>query len=91
MAVRFLLLRQQAFVLANDYEEARRTEIDIHRRLAVRAQHDHGAATLLQVQNRRAGAVMSPEIAVRRIEEAVDYFRGEGAGERAISRSSYVH
>lgn len=72
---RFLLLRQQAEVLAEDFPAARATEALLERRLLARARFDEGAARALQVQNRRAGAVNTPEIAEVRVAEAVRYFR----------------
>jgi hypothetical protein len=83
LRTRFLLLLQQAQVLANMLEEARRTESRIEQLLLERSGYDPHAAIMLQVQNRRAGAVNTPEVARRRIAEAVEFFRrGTGDGTR---------
>jgi hypothetical protein len=89
LAIRFLLLLQQAQVLSAQFEEARRTENEVERRLVARARFDAGAATLLQIQNRRAGAIMGPEVAVLRIAESVRYFR-EGLGGEPLDRNELV-
>ena len=76
---RFLILLQQAQVLSEAFAEARATENTIEQRLLGRARYDVDAAVMLQVQNRRAGAVNSPEIAETRIDQAVRFFeRGTG-------------
>lgn len=72
---RFLLLRQQAEVLAEDFAQARTTESTIDRRLLGRASYDPEAARALQIQNRRAAAINVPEIAELRILDAVHFFR----------------
>jgi tetratricopeptide (TPR) repeat protein len=75
LGIRFLLLLQQAQVLANMLEEARKTESQIEQRLVERSGYDPHATVMLQVQNRRAAAVNAPEVAEVRISEAVDFFR----------------
>jgi energy-coupling factor transporter ATP-binding protein EcfA2 len=83
LGLRFLLLLQQAQVLAEMFEEARTTEMQIEQALSARAAYDIEAATLIHIQNRRAGAVMSPEVAKKRIESAVLFFtRGTGEPRR---------
>ncbi len=83
LEIRFLLLLQQAQVLANLIEEARKTESQIEQRLLERSGYDPHATVMLQVQNRRATAVNAPEVAVVRISEAVNFFRrGTGDGTR---------
>jgi AAA ATPase domain len=83
LGIRFLLLLQQAQVLANMLEEARKTESQIEQLLLERSGYDPHAVAMLQVQNRRAGAVNTPDVAEFRIAEAVDYFRrGTGDGTR---------
>lgn len=75
LAVRLLLLRQQAQIIAERYDAARATEGQIERRLHQRARFDHHAAIAFQIQNRRAGALSTAEVAEVRIDEAVRYFR----------------
>ncbi|HTA33118.1 MAG TPA: ATP-binding protein [Solirubrobacteraceae bacterium] len=83
LRIRFLLLLQQAQVLANMLEEARRTESRTEQLLLERSGYDPDAVVMLQVQNRRAGAVNTPEVAKTRIAEAVEFFRrGTGDGTR---------
>ncbi|MGN6587542.1 MAG: AAA family ATPase [Solirubrobacterales bacterium] len=80
MRLRFLSLLQQAQIHSEGFEDARRTERTIEGELLRRADYDFDAAVMLQVQNRRAGAVSVPEVAERRIEEAVAFFE-EGTGD----------
>lgn len=82
MRLRFLLLLQQAQVLAEMFDNARETERAIERKLLARSRYDHDAAMMLQVQNRRAAALNSPEVAELRIREAVAFSRRgpEGSG-----------
>jgi hypothetical protein len=75
LRLRFLVLLQQAQVLAERFDEARETEAGIERELVGRARYDPEAAVTLQIQNRRAAAVNAPEIAERRIRQAVAFFR----------------
>ncbi len=75
LAIRFLLLLQQAQVLAGDLEGARATEATIEAQLARRRVSDSSATFLTHVQNRRSGAVNAPEVAEARIAEAVKFFR----------------
>ena len=75
LALRFLLLRQQAEVLCEDFSAARSTESTIEIQLSRRPVSDTSAPRLKQVQNRRAAAVNRPEIAEDRIARAVDFFR----------------
>jgi uncharacterized protein len=83
LEIRFLLLLQQAQVLANMLEEARKTESRIEQRLLERSSYDPHATVMLQIQNRRAAAVNAPEVAEVRISETVDFFRrGTGDGTR---------
>lgn len=79
--LRFLLLLQQAQVLANEFDNARQTEKGLERLLAIRARHDADAAAMLQIQNRRAAAINAPEVAEVRIRQAVAFFR-RGTGDR---------
>ena len=80
LELRFLILLQQAQVLSNMVEEARQTEIQIEQRLAERPRCDITARVLIEVQNRRAGGLMAPEVAEGRIESSVRFFR-IGTGE----------
>ncbi len=73
--LRFLLLLQQAQVLAERFEEARKTEVAIEQKLVDRADYDADAEMMVQVQHRRAAAVDTPDIAEYRIEQAVEFFR----------------
>jgi hypothetical protein len=85
LEIRFLLLRQQAQVLANMIEEARATESQIEQRLLERRGYDPDVAAMLQVQNRRAAAVDVPEVGEFRIKEAVQFFR-RGTGDTSRDR-----
>jgi hypothetical protein len=85
LAIRFLVLVQQAQVLANKVEEARQTESRIEQQLSERSGYDAHARAMLQIQNRRAAAVNSPEVAQFRIAEAADFFR-RGTGDDARDR-----
>ncbi|MCW2995084.1 MAG: ATPase [Conexibacter sp.] len=79
LGMRFLILLQQAQALSESFDEARSTEKKIEQQLLRRSRYDIDAAVLLQVQNRRAGAVNTPEVAETRIHEAVRFFeRGTG-------------
>lgn len=80
LGLRFLVLLQQAQVLGESFDEARDTEMLIEQALSARAQYDIDAKVLIHVQNRRAGAVNSPELAEERIGRAVAFFR-RGIGE----------
>jgi len=80
LRLRFLLLLQQAQVLCEMFDEARTTEMQLEQTLSARASYDVEAAVLMQIQNRRAGGVMSPEVAQERIRNAVSFFR-RGTGE----------
>ena len=73
--MRFLLLRQQAEVLCEDFSAARSTESTIEIQLSRRPVSDTSAPRLKQVQNRRAAAINRPEVAENRIARAVDFFR----------------
>jgi hypothetical protein len=75
LTLRMLLLAQQARVLAENFDAARATETLIEQRLSERARYDVEAAVMIQVQNRRSGALMVPEIAEDRIQAAVAFFR----------------
>jgi energy-coupling factor transporter ATP-binding protein EcfA2 len=75
LSVRFLLLLQQAQVLSEIFDAAAETEGKIERTLLGRVRYDPTAAALLQVQNRRSGAINVPEIAELRIREAVTFHR----------------
>lgn len=75
LALRFLLLRQQAEVLNEDFHAARSTEATIEAQLVARRASDTSAERLMQVQNRRAAALNTPEIAEDRIARSVDFFR----------------
>jgi hypothetical protein len=81
LELRFLLLLQQAQILSDMVDEARDTEIQIEQRLAKRARVDTSTQVLVQVQNRRAGGLMSPELAEDRIAKSVAFFRA-GTGTR---------
>lgn len=85
LGIRFLLLLQQAQVLANLIEEARITESQVEQQLLERSRYDPDAATKLQIQNRRAAAVDVPEVAEFRINEAVQLFR-QGTGDASRDR-----
>jgi hypothetical protein len=85
LGIRFLILLQQAQVLANMIEEARTIESQIEQRLLERSRYDIHAATMLQIQNRRAGAVNAPEVAEFRINKAVEFFR-RGTGDDSRDR-----
>jgi uncharacterized protein len=74
LRIRFLLLLQQAYVLASDFDRARSTELKAYRLLAARQRYDPAAVRLIQIQNRRAGATGVPDTAVQRIRTAVDHF-----------------
>lgn len=77
--LRFLLLLQQGQLISEMFDEARETERTLERRLLDRARYDPEAAAMLQVQNRRAGAIDVPEVADKRIRAAVAFFqRGTG-------------
>jgi len=78
LRVRFLMLLQQAQVLAGLYDEARESERRIEQELLKRVRYDSEAAVSLQIQNRRATAVNSPTVAERRILEAVTFFQQDG-------------
>jgi hypothetical protein len=79
LGLRFLILLQQAQVLSEMFDEARATEMVIEQKLSARAHYDIDAAVMIQVQNRRAGAVIAPEVAEERIRRAVSFFtRGTG-------------
>jgi hypothetical protein len=83
LELRYLLLRQQGQVLSEMFDEARETEMLIEQRLTARPNFDTDAAVMRQVQNRRAGAVMAPEVAEQRIASAVEFFtRGTGQAGR---------
>ena len=75
LELRFLLLRQQAEVLNEDFHAARSTEATIEAQLVGRRVSDTSAERLTQVQNRRAAALNNPEIAEDRIARSVDFFR----------------
>jgi AAA ATPase domain len=85
LEIRFLVLRQQAQVLANMVDEARAIESQIEQRLLDRRGYDPDAAAMLQIQNRRAAAVDVPEVGEFRIEEAVEFFR-RGTGDPSRDR-----
>ncbi len=85
LSLRFLLLLQQAQVLAETFDDARVTESAIERRLLARARYDLDAAVMLQVQNRRSAALNVPEVAKLRIQEAVTFFR-RGTGDATRDR-----
>ncbi len=78
LRVRFLMLLQQAQVLAGMFDEARESERRIEQDLLRRLPYDAEAAVFLQIQNRRATAVNGPTVASRRIHEAVTFFRQSG-------------
>jgi AAA ATPase domain len=80
LELRFLVLLQQAQVLSDEFEQARKTEIEIEQRLSRRCNCDLDANVLGQVQNRRAGGLMAPEFAKDRIARAVSFFE-QGTGE----------
>jgi hypothetical protein len=69
------VLLQQAQVLGEMFDDARATEMLIEQRLSSRSHFDADAAVMVEVQNRRAAAVMAPEIAEDRISQAVSFFR----------------
>ena len=73
--LRFLLLLQQGQLISEMFDEARETERALERRLLDRSRFDPEAAVLLQVQNRRAGAIDVPDIAELRIRAAVAFFQ----------------
>jgi hypothetical protein len=77
--LRFLLLLQQAEVLADRFDEARATEALIERLLSARARHDPDAVLLQHIQNRRSAAINVPEIAVVRIRDSARYFERTAA------------
>ena len=85
LRTRFLLLQQQAQVLAEDFDAARATETKLESELVTRAGYDPAAAVTLQIQNRRAAAIDVPEIAALRIAEAVTFFR-RPSGDRTRHR-----
>ncbi len=80
LELRFLILLQQAQILSNMVDEARETETRIEQRLAKRAAFDTTAQAMIEVQNRRAGGIMAPEVAEDRIARSVRFFRA-GTGE----------
>lgn len=80
LAIRFMVLLQQAQVLSECFDAARATETCIEQELSKRAPYDADAASMIQIQNRRAGALMAPEVAEDRIRAAVAFFR-RGTGE----------
>lgn len=84
--LRFLLLLQQAQVLAEMFDNARETERAIERKLLARSRYDHDAAVMLQVQNRRAAALNAPEVAELRIREAVAFSR-RGPGDSGTGQT----
>lgn len=75
LSLRFLLLLQQAQVLAEMFEEARETEVAIDQKLTDRTDYDADAEATLHVQHRRSAAIDTPDIAERRIARAVAFFR----------------
>ena len=81
--LRFLLLLQQGQLISEMFEEARETERALERRLLDRARYDPEAAAMLQIQNRRAGAIDIPDTAHKRIRAALAFFqRGSGDATR---------
>ncbi|HEU5252163.1 MAG TPA: ATP-binding protein [Solirubrobacterales bacterium] len=85
LELRFLLLLQQAQLVSEMFDAARDTEGSLERRLLDRRRHDAEAAMMLQVQNRRAGAINAPESAEPRIEAAVRFFE-KGTGDSVRDR-----
>jgi hypothetical protein len=85
LELRFLLLLQQAQLVSEMFDEARETERSLERRLLERRRYDVEAATMMQVQNRRAGAINAPDAAEPRIDAAVKYFR-RGTGDAIRDR-----
>lgn len=79
LALRFLLLKQQAQVLNENFHAARSTEATIEARIVGRRVSEVSAARLAHVQNRRAAALNTPETAEHRIAESVDFFRRTSA------------
>ena len=79
LAIRYLLLLQQAEVLAGEVDAARATEAAIEAQLARRRVSDASAEFLTHLQNRRSGAINAPEVAEARIADAVAYFRNAEA------------
>ncbi len=85
MAIRFLLLLQQAQLFADDFDAARSTERTIEQRLRRRVAYDPHARVMLQIQNRRSAGVDSSEIAEIRIREAIAFFQA-GSGDPTRDR-----
>lgn len=75
LRLRFLVLLQQAQVLAEEFDEARETETLLEQELTDRAKFDPLATDMINIQHRRAAGIMEPEFAIERIKCAVDYFR----------------
>jgi len=82
--IRFGLLIQQALVLSGEFDAARDIEKEIFVELSRRATFDPEAGKLLQVQNRRAAGINTPEIAESRIQRAVSYFRAASLQGRGL-------
>ena len=74
LRLRFLILLQQAQARAEMTNEARATQMRVDRLLHLR-RYDPDATVMLQVQNRRAAALDTPEVAEQRILQAVEFFR----------------
>lgn len=87
LRLRMQLILQQANVLYGRYEEARLIETTLEAELLTRTGYDEGAQWLLQVQNRRAGSVHSPEIAEVRIERSAAYFAKQTENSAALVES----
>lgn len=79
LSTRFGLLLQQAFVLLEMYDDARKIEKALELELSKRARFDKDAADTLQIQNRRSASVNSVEVATVRTSKAIEYFEAADA------------
>ncbi len=76
LAMRFRLLRQQVLVLAGDIRSAKAEEAKAFKVLSSRITHDVDSAIKVHVANRKADAIYQSDVAVKKIERALEFFRG---------------
>jgi|GEM_PF-6042472 len=75
LGIRFRLLKQQTLILAGDIAGARTEEAHSFKSLASRVKYDPDSAIKMHVANRKADAIYQPDVAIKKIERSIDYFR----------------
>ncbi len=78
LGVRFRLLKQQVLVLAGDINAARVEEMQAFKALSSRVKYDVDSAIKIHVANRKADAIYHTDVAIKKIERSVEFFRGGG-------------